>query len=62
MQKHKLSSKFIGVSWCKSRGKWFSYVNINGKKKYVGSFRTELEAFEARWKFKKQIKESKKVK
>ena len=38
------SSKYTGVSWHKSRNKWFSSIKINGKSKYLGSFACELKA------------------
>jgi hypothetical protein len=41
------SSKFIGVSWNKTRGKWYSGIWINGKTESLGSFTDELEAHEA---------------
>lgn len=41
-QKHiESTSKFIGVSWYKSRNKWESYISINGCKKRLGYYRNE---------------------
>ena len=40
----KFSSEFKGVSWSKQKGKWRSYININGKSKYLGLFACELKA------------------
>jgi len=39
------SSKYIGVSW--NNNKWVTYIKIDGKKKYLGSFDNEEEASEA---------------
>ena len=41
------TSKFTGVCWDKSRGKWFSSIKINGKRINLGRFNTELEAHNA---------------
>ncbi|QXO59281.1 hypothetical protein JC794_08305 [Morganella morganii] len=41
------SSKFKGVSWSKSKNKFKSEIMHNGKRKYLGSFDCEKEAFEA---------------
>ena len=38
------SSKYVGVCFIKSRGKWRSTISINGKNKQIGYFNTELEA------------------
>ena len=38
------TSKYTGVCWVKANSKWQSAIRINGKKKYLGSFNTELEA------------------
>lgn len=43
-QRRKKSSRFKGVSYDKSRGKWQAYVNVNGKRKSIGRFDTETEA------------------
>jgi hypothetical protein len=46
--KHKEStSKFVGVFWDKSRGKWHSKIQINGKSKFLGYFKCEIKASEA---------------
>jgi hypothetical protein len=45
--KKSCSSKYIGVSWNKSRNKWKSEIRINHKKKHLGSFTSEEEAHEA---------------
>lgn len=38
------SSKYIGVSRGKRRNKWRSHIQINGKLKYLGSFKDEYKA------------------
>jgi hypothetical protein len=40
----KTSSKYTGVTWSKILNKWQSRININGKRKHLGYFDTELEA------------------
>jgi len=40
----KSSSKYTGVCWDKSRSKWISMIQINGKRKYLGRYKTELDA------------------
>lgn len=40
-------SKYAGVTWRKNRSFWVSNIFVNGKKIYLGSFQTELEASEA---------------
>jgi hypothetical protein len=46
-KKANCSSQFLGVSL--KANKWIAYISINGKKKHLGYFATELEAFNA-WK------------
>lgn len=47
-RKHiKSSSKYIGVFWDNSRGKWVSKIQINGKSKHLGCFNIEIEASNA---------------
>tara|TARA_R110000744_G_scaffold87125_1_gene170227 strand:- start:2 stop:502 length:501 start_codon:yes stop_codon:yes gene_type:complete len=41
------SSKYLGVTWCKSRNKWNATITIEGKTKNLGRFTDELEAAEA---------------
>jgi hypothetical protein len=43
----KYSSKYKGVSWQKNRQKWVTYIQINGKKKYLGIFNCELKAHQS---------------
>jgi len=45
-QKNK-TSQFRGVSWCKNRRKWRSYVTHNNDKHCCGEFVTELDAAKA---------------
>ena len=46
----KFSSTYPGVVFDKSRDKWQARIFINGKNKYLGRFKTEEEAYEARQK------------
>ena len=41
------SSQYKGVSWYKPSKKWTAQMQINGKKKHLGTFTCELEASEA---------------
>ena len=41
------SSRYPGVCWQKNDKKWQANIQINGKLKYLGNFKTEKEAFEA---------------
>ena len=38
------SSKYIGVSWCNRTQKWCAYIKINNKTKFLGRFKSELDA------------------
>ncbi len=38
------SSRFVGVSWNKSRGKWDVQILVKKKKEYLGSFSNEIDA------------------
>lgn len=56
-------SKFTGVCYIKNnihnrKNRWTSYIQINGKNKYLGNFYTELEASEA---YKKALLELEKI-
>jgi hypothetical protein len=42
------TSQFIGVSFHKSKGKWVSEIRCNGKRIWLGRFKSELEAAKAR--------------
>lgn len=39
------SSKYPGVSFNKFRGKWHAYIRVGKKRKHLGYFNTEEEAF-----------------
>lgn len=41
----KTSSSFVGVSWNKEINKWQAQIFINRKQKYLGSFVSEIEAY-----------------
>jgi len=41
------SSKYVGVGWHKGGQKWRAQIKINGKKKHLGLFETEAEAYAA---------------
>ena len=41
----KSSSKYTGVSLQKKTNRWLSYKMINGKHTYLGSFKSEMEAY-----------------
>lgn len=43
----KPSSPLLGACWHKRRGKWVSYIRIDGKQTYLGSFDSDKEAAEA---------------
>lgn len=38
------SSRHKGVSWRKHRGCWGAYIHVNGKTRYLGSFKDEKQA------------------
>lgn len=40
----KSSSKYLGVSYCKSRKKWESRIQLNGKNLFLGYFDNEYKA------------------
>jgi len=52
--KPKYSSKYKGVSFNKASNKWRAYITIKGSQKYLGQFKTEEEAYEARQKAQKE--------
>ena len=41
------SSRYLGVSWHKLRGKWHANIHVDGKKKHLGSFSDEDDAARA---------------
>lgn len=43
----KTSSKYAGVCWVNQRSKWKAQIHLNGKRKFLGHFDTELEAYNA---------------
>lgn len=43
----KSSSRYPGVSWFKISKKWEANIQINGRKKHLGLFFNELDAFNA---------------
>jgi len=45
--KPKYTSKYKGICFKKANNKWVAQIWINGKRKHIGYFRTELEALEA---------------
>jgi hypothetical protein len=47
VKKPNCSSKYKGVSWYKPYNKWFSYIDINRKRKFLGYFLTEIDAHNA---------------
>jgi hypothetical protein len=49
----KYSSKYKGVSWHKSSGKWAVAIRVKGKSKHLGTFDCELEAAHA---YRKEVK------
>lgn len=45
-KKHlKTTSKYSGVSWSKTAKKWMAYTTVNKKRKYLGYYSNELEAY-----------------
>lgn len=50
------SSKYVGVSWHKATNKWIARITISsGTSKYLGVFKTELEAHQAHQKALREI-------
>jgi hypothetical protein len=47
IDKTKTTSRFIGVHFRKKTGKWVANIRINGKKTWLGSFDSEIEAAKA---------------
>jgi hypothetical protein len=52
------SSQYTGVYWCNYYNKWHSRIYLNGKKKHLGYFTSEIEAHEA---YQKALSEIKKI-
>ena len=42
------------MSWNKTNNNWNTYIKINGKRKYLGSFSSKTEAIRARLKAEKE--------
>lgn len=38
------TSKYVGVSWCKTSKKWRSYIYLDGKNKFLGYFKDQYKA------------------
>jgi hypothetical protein len=49
-KEHPKTSKFIGVSWDKSRNKWRSTIKIKNGWRQLGRFNSEINAYSARLK------------
>lgn len=47
LKKQNCSSKYIGVSLCKTSKKWLSYISFNSKRIHIGQFEFEIEAAKA---------------
>lgn len=47
------SSSFIGVHFIKKTKKWGAIISINNKEKRIGSFDTEIQAYQARVNYEK---------
>jgi hypothetical protein len=45
-RKNPTSSKYMGVSWCNTKKRWRASVQINGKRKSIGYYQSELDAAE----------------
>lgn len=41
------SSRYKGVAWVRNYGKWWAYINLNGKRKNLGYFDDEMDAARA---------------
>ena len=41
------TSRFPGVLWHKGKQRWRAQIRINGKTKYLGHFKNEIDAFNA---------------
>ena len=37
-------SNYTGVQWCKSKNRWRSRIQVNGKDKHLGYFKNEYDA------------------
>ena len=52
------TSEYEGVAWNKNEKRWVAYVNINKKRKHLGTFDTEEEAHETRLKAEEYLRTS----
>ena len=43
----KKSSQYVGVYWYKSQNRWVARIEINKKRKIIGGFKNELDAYNA---------------
>lgn len=50
-----ISSNYTGVCWSKQNQNWVSHIRIDGKLKYLGSFKDELKAHLAYIEAKKKL-------
>jgi hypothetical protein len=41
------TSQYTGVHWMKTKKRWRALIVVNGKQKYLGQFKSELDASEA---------------
>ncbi len=48
-------SGFKGVSWHKQHKKWYAYITLNHKTKFLGLYKTPKLAYEARLKAEKEL-------
>ena len=42
--KHHGTSKFVGVSWLQTRNRWYSAIKFNGRNRFLGTFKNEIDA------------------
>jgi len=42
--KHHGTSKHVGVSWLSKRKRWYSAIKIHGKNRFLGTFKSEVDA------------------
>ncbi len=54
--KPKYSSRYKGIHFHIQSGRWTAKTRYNGKQVYIGCFKTELEAYEARKEFNNRLK------
>jgi len=46
--RHDNASKHAGISWSKQHNRWYTYININGKRKFLGLYTELFDAVTAR--------------